>query len=114
MDKQSRRDALRDYKEKKVACGIVAVRCAATGEAWVGLSRNLGAQQNSLWFSLRMGSHMNKALQAAWAAHGQDGLSVEVLETVDDADLTAMGRADLLKRREAHWLGALGAKKLAG
>lgn len=114
MDKQSRRDAVRDHKEQKVRCGIVALRCAASGETWVGLSRNLDAQQNSLWFTLRMGSHTNRTLQAAWAAHGPDALIRDVLEVVDDEDLSSLGRAELLKRRERYWLDALGATKLAG
>ena len=114
MDKQSRRSAVRDYKERKVPAGIFAVRCAATGQAWVGLSRNLDGQQNSTLFGLRLGSHMNKALQAAWNAHGADAFAFEVLEVVDDEDLTALGRADLLKRRERHWVDTLGAARIVG
>jgi hypothetical protein len=114
MDKQSRRSAVRDYKERKVAAGIFCVRCAPTGEAWVGLSRNLDGQRNSTLFSLRLGSHMNKALQAAWTAHGADAVAFEVLEVIDDEELTPLGRDDLLKRRERHWIAALGAKKILG
>src|SRR5436853_96654 len=68
MDKQSRRQVVRDYKERKVSQGIFAVRCAATGEAWVGKSRNLEQQQNGIWFGLRSGGYVNRVLQAARAA----------------------------------------------
>src|SRR5688500_7451243 len=56
MDKQSRRNLARDYKERKVPAGIFSLRCAATGETWVGAARNLD-QKNGLMFSLRLGSH---------------------------------------------------------
>jgi hypothetical protein len=114
MDKSSRRQAIRDYKEKKAAPGVYAVRCAATGEVWVGGSRNLDAQQNSLWFGLRTGGHANRPMQAAWTAHGDGAFSFEALERINDEDLTPLGRADLLKARERHWIAALGAKKAVG
>jgi hypothetical protein len=114
MDKQSRRQAIRDYKERKAAPGVYAVRCAATGEVWVGGSRNLDAQQNSLWFGLRTGGHVNRAMQAAWTAHGEAAFSFEPLERIEDEDLTPLGRTDVIKARERHWLAALGAKKAVG
>ena len=114
MDKQSRRQAIRDYKEKKAAPGVYAVRCTATGQVWVSGSRNLDAQQNSLWFGLRSGGHINRDMQAAWNAHGEPAFSFEPLERIDDEDLTPLGRADLIKARERHWLAALGAKKAVG
>lgn len=114
MDKQSRRSAVRDYKERKIPAGVFVVRCAATAEAWVGLSRNLDAQQNSTFFALRQGSHLNRALQSAWAAHGAEAFSYEVLEVVDDRDMTTLGRNDLLKRRERHWMDTLGAPRILG
>ena len=72
MDKQSRRDIARAYKERKVPVGIFSLRCARTGETWIGLSRNLDGAANSALLGLRMGSHRNKAMQAAWTAHGGD------------------------------------------
>jgi hypothetical protein len=114
MDKQGRRQAIRDYKERKPLPGVYAVRCKATGQVWVGGSRNLEAQQNGLWFGLRAGGHVNREMQAAWNAHGESAFSFEALERLDDESLTPMGRADALKARERHWLGALGAKKAVG
>jgi hypothetical protein len=114
MDKQTRRQAVRDYKERRVPLGIYAVRCAATGEAWVGSSPNLEQQQNRIWFGLRQGGHPNRALLAAWAAHGEAAFSFEVLEAVDDEGLAEYGRASLLKDRDAHWREVLGASKIVG
>jgi hypothetical protein len=114
MDKQSRRDAIRDFKERVVTRGVVAVRCAPTGQAWVAVSRNLDQQENSLWFGLRQGSYVNRDVQAAWNVHGEAGLTYEVLEVFDDEEMTPIGRADLAKSRLAYWLAELGAKKLVG
>ena len=114
MDKQTRRQAVSDYKERKVSKGIFAVRCVATGEAWVGKSRNLEQQQNGIWFGLRQGGHPNPALRAAWAAHGEAAFSFEVLEAIDDEGLSAYGRDSLLKDRAAHWRSELGATKIVG
>lgn len=115
MDKQARRDAIRDYKERKVPTGIFSVRCVATGETWVGASRNLDGQQNSLFFSLRLGSGRNKALQAAWNAHGgEPGFEFAVVEALEDDDLGPLGRDTWLKERERHWREALSAKSVFG
>jgi hypothetical protein len=113
MDKPNRRAAIRDYKERNTAAGIYALRCAAVGAVWVGVSRNIDAQENSVGFALRMGNHPNRDLQAAIRAHGPEAVAYEVLERIDDPDLTPMGLSDMLKRRETHWLAALGGQKLA-
>lgn len=114
MDKQSRRQLVRDFKEKKAPLGVFAIRCAASGEVWVGASKNLEAQERSIWFGLRLGQYINKSIQAAWKAHGEGSMSFEALEAIDEPDLTPMGLADLLKARERHWIAALGAKKALG
>lgn len=112
MEKQRRREAVQAYKEKKVLQGIFAVRCAATGETWLGMSRNLDAQQNSIWFSLRMGTHRNKPLQAAWKANGEAAFSLETLEVVDTEKLSPYMRDGRLKERLAHWLAETPAQPL--
>lgn len=114
MDKQSRRDALRQYKETAPAVGVFAVRCAATGETWVAASRNLNQQQNGVWFSLKHGGHPNRAVQAAWNAHGETAFSFEPLETLDVADLSPVSIDARLKDAEQAWRERLGAGKLVG
>lgn len=114
MEKLNRRQAVRDYKERKVPMGIYAVRCAVTGEAWVGRSPNLPQQKNRIWFGLRQGGHPNRALLSAWTAHGEAAFSFEVLEVLDDEGLGDLGRDSLMKDRDAHWREALGATKIVG
>lgn len=101
MHQSERRAAAAAYKETRRAAGIYAVRCAATGEAWVGRSADLAAQQNSLDFQLRHGPN-NKTMLAAWRTHGAAGFRFEILEAAPP-ELTPAGRADFLKRRALHW-----------
>ena len=110
MEKQRRREIANAYKEKKVVQGVFAVRCTPTGETWLGLSRNLPAQQNSIWFSLRMGSNSNKPMQAAWKAHGEAGFELTTVEVVATEDLSPYLGEALLKDRLKHWLSEMDAK----
>ena len=112
IDKSRKKEIARAWTERRRSQGVFAVRCAGTKEVWVDASRNLDSQKNSIFFSLRLGSHRNKAAQAAWNAHGEDAFSYEILEEITDETLTPMGVADRLKARERHWREALGATSL--
>ncbi|BCW87340.1 hypothetical protein sos41_04690 [Alphaproteobacteria bacterium SO-S41] len=114
MDRTRRKELLDAHKEKKTPIGVFAVRCRPTGEAWVSPSRNLAMQKNGLWFSLRLGSYPNPALQAAWKAHGEDAFDYEILETLGDEDLTPYLLNAALKDRASHWRAALNAKAVSG
>lgn len=107
-----RKALVRAYKERKVEAGIYAVRCAATGEVWIGATPELATRQSGVWFSLRLGSHRDRRLQAAWNAHGETGLVFERVEIVDVENLDAFGRASRLKDRRDHWIKALNARGL--
>lgn len=107
-----RRALVRDYKDREVRAGIYAVRCAATGEVWIGGTPDLATRQNGIWFTLRMGGHASAALQRAWNAHGEAAFGFEVLETLDDEGLERLGRAALLVERREHWRAALHAEGL--
>ncbi len=106
MEKQSRRAAVAAYKERKAPAGIYAVTCAATGGRWLGSTPDLSTVQNRLWFTLRMGSHRNTAMQAAWKAHGEESFSIEEIEALPDED-DAYLRGKLLAQRLAHWMDEL-------
>ena len=88
MDKHARREAIRDFKEKKTVAGIYAVRCAPSGDVWVAGAPNVEPQHQRHWFGLRTGGHHNRTMQAAWNAHGGEAFSFEVLERLDDEALT--------------------------
>ncbi len=108
-----RKAAIAAYKERKSIAGIYIVRCAASGEAWVGQTLNLEKIQNRIWFSLRQGSHRSESLQAAWRAHGAAGLSFAECERLEEDETeTAYLRDALLKDRVAHWRSELKAEAI--
>ena len=102
LDAGARKEASRKFKERKPPCGVYAVRCGATGRAWVGSFANLDSMRNRLWFSLAQGMHRNGALQEEWNAHGEAAFRYEILEKFDD-DLCAIEIQDLLKERKRVW-----------
>ncbi|MEO6608138.1 MAG: GIY-YIG nuclease family protein [Aestuariivirga sp.] len=106
MDRQERKAAIELYKERKSVHGVYAVICTATGEVWVGTTRNLQAQQTSLWFGLRMDSCPFKSLLTAWRLHGEKNFRFEELDRLSD-DFSDMLRADELKKRQKLWVARL-------
>ena len=110
-EKVDKKEAIRKFKERKPLSGAYAVRCATSGRVWVGAARNLDAAHNGCWFSLRIGSHIDKSLQAEWNAHGEPAFQYEILETLD-GDLHALAVADLLKEKRSHWIAQLAARPL--
>jgi hypothetical protein len=114
VSKDRRRELVREYKEQRPRRGVYAIRCAATGEVWASASPNLEKQQNSIWFQLRMAGFPNRALQAAWNAHGEGAFSFAIV-----AELSVEERSDYaikadLKALEAEWRERLGARAAVG
>jgi hypothetical protein len=114
MEKARRKDLTRAYAERERHQGVFAVRCRPSGQVWVSASRNLDTQRNAVWFGLRTGGHPNRALQAAWQAHGEAAFDYEILEALSAEGLTPMGLADRLRERERAWREKLGAPAVAG
>jgi len=112
MQKQERKAAIAAYKERKAVPGVFAVRCDASGEAWVGAWADVDTIQNRIWFSLRQGAHHNRDLLTAWKKHGEDQFRFEVLERLDEKDDAFFTPNAFLKTRAAHWLQSLEAKPL--
>ncbi|WP_297510174.1 GIY-YIG nuclease family protein [uncultured Caulobacter sp.] len=107
-----RKALLRQYRERKVEAGIYAVRCAVTGEAWIGATPDLSTRQSGIWFSLGHGAHREASLQTAWKTHGPDAFVFDALEVVDIEGLDRFGRDSRLKARRSHWIAALNGKGL--
>ncbi|WP_028134859.1 GIY-YIG nuclease family protein [Bradyrhizobium japonicum] len=106
-----RKAAITAYKERKTIAGIYVVRCAASGQAWVGQAPNLETIQNRIWFSLRQGSHTCRGLQAAWTTYGEAGLTFAECERLEDEE-SAYVRNALLKERLLHWRAELKAEPI--
>lgn len=104
MRHEDRKAALTAYKERKVTAGIFALRCAASGQCWVGDAPDLSTIWNRLSFSLRMRSGMRPALQQAWDKHGEADFRFEVLETTKPDEAR--------KEKLGAWCETLGAEPI--
>lgn len=102
MSSLSRKEAIREFKERVTPQGIFAIRCLQTPQCWVGASRNLDAQQNGIWFQLNTGSYRHAELQAAWKQFGAEAFTFETLEELPQ-DVSPIVIADVLKERRSHW-----------
>ena len=111
MDHAERRAAAAAFRERKSVAGVFSVRCAATGQVWVGRAPNVGSIWNRLSFSLRQGANPNRSLQEAWREHGPEVFIFEIVETID-AEASDYLRNSQLKERLVHWRDALGAQGL--
>ena len=102
MKSEDKKAAIADYKKRKNAAGIFAVRCAASKQVWVGQTLTLDTIQNRIWFTLRAGSHAKGELQSAWTAHGAASFTFEPLEQIEEEEIPYV-RDTLLKERVTHW-----------
>ena len=111
ITKESRREAIRKFKEQKPEAGVYAVRSAVSGSAWVGMSRNLDATKNGCWFQLRNGLHREKSLQEDWNAQGESAFEYQILDRLDP-DVHALEIDDQLKSKRSDWAARLSARQL--
>lgn len=111
MQRDARRAAIAAYRKRESIAGIFSVRSAASGECWIGHTPDIDAIGNRIWFTLRAGSHMNKALQAAWLRDGEAAFALEPLELIDPDALGFTGDK-VLRARAADWREKLSAAAL--
>jgi hypothetical protein len=111
QSKVLRKELVRQYKELKPQAGIYAVRCVPSGRVWVGMSRNLGATKNGLWFGLRAGLHRETSLQTEWNAEGEQTFEYEALEVLNE-DVHPLNVFGLLKEMKSTWVARLNAEPL--
>lgn len=111
MKGDERKAVVAAYRERKVESGIYAVRCAPSGQIWVGRAPDLSTIQNRLWFTLRLGRNTHRSLQEAWNAYGVETFSFEVVERLEDEE-TGHVRDRMLKDRLLRWADKLGAIRI--
>ena len=113
MSREDRKAQVQAWTEgRKSRAGIFQVACAPEEKVWLGVSRNLDSQQNSIWFSLRHGGSPNREMQAAWKAHGEDAFAFDEVEEIDVEELSAYLVNQRLLERLKHWCAELGAGRV--
>jgi hypothetical protein len=109
--KIDRRQAIRDYKLRKIRQGVFAVRCTVSGKVWIGSSLDLDKAQNREWFVLQSGAHYNAVLQREWNIHGEKAFEYKILETLDEA-VSQIRLNDVLKELRRQWIERQGAEPI--
>lgn len=77
---KTRKELLSQYKETGTPAGIFQIKNLVNGKIFIGKAQNLPGILNSQKFQLRMGSHLNKQLQADWNELGADSFAFETLD----------------------------------
>lgn len=102
MDKARKKELQMQYKNRTPEMGVISLRCIATGESFLGASKDIPADLNSVRTKLSANYHPNKKLLALWAQYGEPGFDITVLERLKVTDPAADHTRELEDLREAH------------
>lgn len=80
MDTKKRKELVSEWKNRHPEMGVISFKCKATGEVFLGISKDAKADYNSNRFKLSMGGHPNKHMQALWNQYGEDGFEYAILK----------------------------------
>ena len=96
-----RRKELRDaYKSRRPDMGVVELRCTATGQHFLGITRDAAKELNSLRAKLNGGGHPNRPLQQLWSEHGENGFDFHVADTLEYENPEDVSADDLQALRD--------------
>jgi hypothetical protein len=111
LDNQARKARIAAFRERTPVAGIFALRCTASGQAWVGSAPDLATIANRHRFTLRQGQHRQRDLQQAWTAHGEAAFAFETVEAFAD-DGSAPASFSALQERVRMWAARLDAQAI--
>lgn len=104
---KSRKDLIREYKERRRIAGVFMVKNTANGKVLLGSSLNIDGPLNSHRFMLRIGKHLNEELQQDWGTFGEESFTFEILETVPENDDPHVNVEEELSLIEQIWIEQL-------
>ena len=87
--------------------GVYQIKNLVNGKIFVGSSKNLPGKINSHRFQLKMGSHMNKALQKEYSNFGEKYFSFEVLDHLQPQEDSTSDYSIDLDILEKMWIEKL-------
>lgn len=112
MDMIRKKQLLEEYKNRLPEMGVISLCCKATGEAFLGISKDTKADLNSACFKLSSDGHPNKVMQGLWNKYGMDGFECSVLKILKYEDTGEDHTAELEALRERCMAEDPGAKKI--
>jgi group I intron endonuclease len=103
----SKKELIRQYKERKKPAGIFLIRNTANGKVLLGSSLNLEGPLNSHKFMLKIGKHTNEGLQKDWNEFGESKFVFEIAEEVKVKDDENFNLLDEMTLLEQIWIEKL-------
>lgn len=100
---KSREELKREYRERRKPAGVFQIKNLKNGRVFLGSSMNLEGPINAHRFTLKIGSHVNEALQEEYNAFGADAFVFEILEEVKWTDDPNFSPEDELTLLEQIW-----------
>lgn len=100
----SKKDAKRAYLEAPRQAGIFRITNQKNGRVYLGSSLNLHGPLNKHQFTLSIGAHINKAMQADWKKDGEESFAFEVVEVIAPSDKPGFNIEDELSLLEDIWI----------
>lgn len=100
MDTGKRKQLIEEYKNRHPEMGVISYRCKATGESFLGISRDTRADFNSTNAKLSMNYHPNRRLLELWNQYGQGGFELSVLKVLKYENAAENHTAKLEELRE--------------
>lgn len=100
MDQQRKKALLEAYKNRRPDMGVIALRCEATGETFLEISKDISATMNGIRIKLNAGFHPNRRLLELWKAYGEANFTFSVARTLKYDDPSEDHRRELEKLRE--------------
>ncbi|MNT45742.1 hypothetical protein D3C72_1823400 [compost metagenome] len=85
-DKQALKAAYKQDGHRFRAMGVYQIKNQANGKVYLAASPNIDGTMGRDRTWLRMGNHLNKALQQEWKAYGPEAFAFEVLELLTPTD----------------------------
>jgi len=112
MDQARKKELIEEYKNRKPEMGVISFKCTATGEAFLGISRDTRADINSTNAKLSGNLHPNRRLLELWNRYGREGFEVAVIRTLKYDDPAADHTKELEKLRGECFAQDPAAKKI--
>lgn len=82
MDIKRKKELLKEWKNRRPEMGVISISCKATGDLFLGISKDTRAEFNSNRFKLSVKLHSNKQLQELWDRYGENEFEYSVLEVL--------------------------------
>jgi len=100
MEKDRRKQLVEEYRNRTPEMGVLSFRCTQTGEAFLGIAKDLKADINSLTCKLNSNFYPNKRLLALWNEYGEAGFEITLLKRLKNEDLTKDYTMELERLRD--------------